>query len=143
MVAKGRTMNKLSKPFGAQIFSFENFLRQETISNSIAQSHSRTSFSYTMMMQHVPPRSPVRVSTNPNNWRKTSTYKPVRHGRGMTSSAARVRIDRNGTVVRGAELKRSAVRVRVGDPANPCSELLVAFILFLVLFWIAVWFSVW
>ena len=94
-------------------------------------------------MQYAPPRSPVRVSTNPYGGGDTSSYKPVRHGRGMTSSAARVRIDRNGAVVRGIELKRSAVRVRVGDPANPCSEHLVAFILFLVLFWISVWFSVW
>ena len=95
------------------------------------------------MMQYAPPpRSPVRVSTNPYGGGDTSSYKPVRHGIGLTSSAAaRVRIDRNGTVVRGTELKRSAVRVHVGDPANPCSEHLVEIILFLVLFWIAVWFS--
>ena len=90
-------------------------------------------------MQHAPSRSPTRVSTNPNSRGETSSYKPVRRGRGMTSSAARVRIDRNGTVVRTKEM--TAVRVHVGDPLNPCSEQLVAFVLFLVLFWIAVWFS--
>ena len=105
------------------------------------------------MMQYAPPRrSPV--STDPNSEGETS-YKPVRRGRGMTSSAARVRIDRNGSVVRGTEAKRSALRVRSGegngsvvavrvhdeDFPNPCSEHLIGFILFLVLFWIAVWFS--
>ena len=109
-----------------------------------------------MMMQHVSPRSPVRVSTDPNNEGETSSYRPVRRGRGMTSSSAnRVRIDRNGSVVRGTEAKRSALRVRSGegnrsvvavrvhdeDPPIPCSEHLIGFTLFLVLFWIAVWFS--
>ena len=90
-------------------------------------------------MQHAPSRSPTRVSTNPNSRGETSSYKPVRHGRGMTSSAARVRIDHFGRIVRTKE--PTAVRLHVGDPLNPCSEQLVAFVLFLVLFWIAVWFS--
>ena len=91
-------------------------------------------------MQHAPSRSPTRVSTNPNSRGETSSYKPVRRGRGMTSSAARVRIDHFGTIVRTKE--PTAVRVHVGDPLNPCSEPLVAFVLFLVLFWITAWFSV-
>ena len=55
------------------------------------------------MMQHAPSRSPTRVSTNPNSRGETSSYKPVRRGRGMTSSAARVRIDHFGTIVRTKE----------------------------------------